>query len=73
MVRPSPSLWYLWAALIGMAAALVAALGAMLWVRLGIDPWLASLGLPRGLGHGLVAVGFVLALGWAVQRVRAPH
>ena len=68
-----PALWYLWAAILGIAAALVAALGAMLWVRLGVDPWLASLGLPRGTGHALVALAFVLVLGWAVQRVRAPH
>ncbi len=73
MPRPSPSLWYLWAALLGVAAALIAALTAMLWMRLGIDPWLASLGLPRGSGHALVILGSLLAIGWAVQRVRAPH
>lgn len=73
MPRPSASLWYLWAALLGVAAALIAALTAMLWMRLGIDPWLASLGLPRGSGHALVILGSLLAIGWAVQRVRAPH
>jgi hypothetical protein len=73
MDRPSSSLWYLWAALLGIAAALVAAVTAMIWVRLGIDPWLASFGLPRGFGHGLVILVLVIALGWAVQRVRAPH
>lgn len=73
MARPSPSLWYLWAAVLGIVAALIAAVVAMLWVRLGVDPWLASLGLPRGIGHGMVTLGLVLALGWAVQRVRAPH
>jgi hypothetical protein len=73
MVRSSPSLWYVWAAVLGVAAALVAALLAMAWVRLGVDPWLASLGLPRGIGHGLITLALVLAVGWAVQRVRAPH
>jgi hypothetical protein len=73
MVRSSPTLWYVWAAVIGIAAALVAALMAMAWVRLGFDPWLASLGLPRGIGHGLVALLLLLAVAWAVQRVRAPH
>jgi hypothetical protein len=73
MVRSSPALWYVWAAVLGIAAALVAALLAMAWVRLGVDPWLASLGLPRGIGHGLIMLALLLAVGWAVQRVRAPH
>jgi hypothetical protein len=73
MARSSPALWYVWAAVLGVAAALVAALLAMAWVRLGVDPWLASLGLPRGIGHGLITLALLLVAGWAVQRVRAPH
>jgi hypothetical protein len=73
MARSSPALWYVWAAVLGIAAALVAALLAMAWVRLGVDPWLASLGLPRGIGHGLITLALLLVVGWAVQRARAPH
>jgi H+/Cl- antiporter ClcA len=73
MTRPSPSLWYLWAALFGIVAALVAGLVALAWIRLGVDPWLASLGLPRWVGHGAITLALVALLGRVVQQVRAPH
>ncbi|NJC08303.1 hypothetical protein GGQ62_001301 [Polymorphobacter fuscus] len=73
MTRGAPSLWYLWAALFGVVAALVAALAAMAWIRLGIDPWLAARGVPGWAGHGAVAIAVIVAVGWAMRQVRAPH
>ena len=72
MTRPRPSLWYLWAALIGVVAALFAILFAMFWVHIGVDPWLASNGVPPWTGHGLLTVLVVFALARGVKRVMAP-
>lgn len=69
MARQSPSLWYLWAALIGV----VAALAVLLWIAIGVDPFVAALGMPRWVGHGMVTLALVVVIGWAVQQVRSPH
>ncbi len=71
--RSTITIWYAWAALFGVVAALVAALVAAAWIGLGIDEWLASHGLPPWLGHGMVTVATVAVIGLWVQRVRSPH
>jgi hypothetical protein len=71
--RSSVTLWYAWAALFGVVAALIAAAVAIAWIALGIDDWLASHGLPAWFGHGVVTVATIAAIGIWVQRVRSPH
>ena len=71
--RSTITIWYAWAALFGVVAALVAAAVAIAWIALGIDEWLASHGLPAWFGHGVVTVATIAVIGIWVQRVRAPH
>ena len=71
--RSSVTLWYAWAALFGVVAALVAAAVAIGWIALGIDEWLASHGLPAWFGHGVVTVATIAVIGIWVQRVRSPQ
>ena len=72
MLSQRPLAWYAWAALIGIITALFAVGGAMFWVRIGVDPWLASMGVPPWLGHGLLTALSVYALARGVKRVMAP-
>ena len=51
-MRERPLAWYAWAALVGIITALFAIGGAMFWVRIGVDPWLAAQGVPPWVGHG---------------------
>jgi hypothetical protein len=73
MQRGSVAIWYAWAALFGVVAALVAAVVAIAWIGLGIDEWLAGHGLPPWIGHGMITVATIAAIGIWVQRVRSPH
>lgn len=72
MTRERPLAWYAWAALIGIITALFAVGGAMFWVWIGVDPLLASLGIPAWLGHGLLTALIVYLLARGVKRVMAP-
>lgn len=72
MIQQRFLVWYAWAALIGIAAALCAILFAMFWIRIGVDPWLASIGVPPWLGHGLLTALVVFGLARGVKRVMAP-
>jgi hypothetical protein len=72
MMQQRPLIWYAWAALFGVVAALCAILFAMFWIRIGVDPWLASNGVPPWVGHGLLTVLVVFALARGVKRVMAP-
>lgn len=71
MLSQRPLAWYAWAALIGIITALFAVGGAMFWVHIGVDPWLASMGLPPWVGHGLLTAMIVLAMAWGVKRIMA--
>jgi hypothetical protein len=73
MNRSSPSLWYAWAAVIGVIAALFAVMGAHFWISIGVDPWLESHGLPRWLGHGILSGVVIVLIGMVARRVSAPH
>jgi hypothetical protein len=73
MRRSSPSLWYAWAAVLGVVAALLAVMAAHFWISIGIDPWLEAHGVPSGLGHGVLSSLVIVLIGVAARRVGAPH